>query len=207
MGYQEGIGILLDLLGIVAVREGELGQAGARLKESLALIQEVHGPWSLAMPLAGLSYVAAALGQLQRAVRLGAAASALSAAYNLPLIPLSEALLREGLDLARRALGEPAYATAWAQGEAKPLEESLADALALQIAPPAPAGGDPLAGLTPAEVEVLRRLAGGRTTKEIAAELVVAVSTVERHITHLYGKLGVRNRAEATAVALRHGLA
>ena len=54
---------------------------------------------------------------------------------------------------------------------------------------------------------MLRLLAGGRTTKEIAAELVVAVSTVDRHITHIYGKLGVRNRAEATAFALRHGLA
>jgi non-specific serine/threonine protein kinase len=212
--YEEGIGILLHLLGTVAVREGELGQAGVRFRESLALIQEVHGPWSLAMPLAGLSYVAAALGQLRRAVRLGAAASALSAAYNLPLIPLSEALLREGLDLARRALGEPASAAAWAEGQALSLEESLAEALAVQVASPpappgpvaAPPGGDPLAGLTPAEMEVLRRLAGGRTTKEIAAELVVAVSTVERHITHIYGKLGVRNRAEATAVALRHGL-
>jgi predicted ATPase/DNA-binding CsgD family transcriptional regulator len=214
LGYEEGIGILLHLLGLVAVREGELAQASARFKESLALIQEVHGPWSLAMSLAGLSYVAAALGQLQRAVRLGGAASALSAEYNLPLIPLAEAILTEGLDLARRALGEPAYAAAWAAGQALSREESLAEALAVRAAPgdaapgpgPQTAGGDPVAGLTPAEVEVLRRLAGGRTTKEIAAELVVAVSTVERHITHIYGKLGVRNRAEATAVALRHGL-
>ena len=54
---------------------------------------------------------------------------------------------------------------------------------------------------------MLRLLATGRTTKEIAAELVVAVSTVDRHITHIYEKLGVRNRAEATAFALTHGLA
>jgi DNA-binding NarL/FixJ family response regulator len=53
---------------------------------------------------------------------------------------------------------------------------------------------------------VLRLLSGGRTTKEIAAELVVAVSTVDRHLTHIYGKLGVRNRAEATAISLKHGL-
>ena len=117
------------------MREGELGQAGDRFKESLALIQEVHGPWSLAMPLAGLSHVAAALGQPRRAVRLGAAASALSAAYDLPLIPLAEAHLREGLDLARQALGEPAYAAAWALGEALSLEERLAEALAVQGTP------------------------------------------------------------------------
>jgi DNA-binding NarL/FixJ family response regulator len=35
----------------------------------------------------------------------------------------------------------------------------------------------------------------------------VAVSTVDRHLTHIYQKLGVCNRAEATAVALKKGLA
>ena len=42
--------------------------------------------------------------------------------------------------------------------------------------------------------------------EEMATELVVSVATVERHITHIYGKLGVRGRAEATAYALRHDL-
>ena len=64
----------------------------------------------------------------------------------------------------------------------------------------------PFADLTATEARVLRLLVGGRTTKEIAAELVVAVSTVDRHLTHIYQKLGVRNRAAATAFALRHGL-
>ena len=52
---------------------------------------------------------------------------------------------------------------------------------------------------------MLRQLVRGSTTKEIAAELVVAISTVDRHITHIYTKLGARNRAEATAMALRTG--
>jgi DNA-binding NarL/FixJ family response regulator len=53
---------------------------------------------------------------------------------------------------------------------------------------------------------VLRLLASGRTTKEIAGELIVAVSTADRHITHIYNKLSVHNRAEATALASKHGL-
>ena len=65
----------------------------------------------------------------------------------------------------------------------------------------------PFADLTATEAQVLRLLAGGRTTKEIAGELVVAVSTVDRHLTHIYQKLGVRNRSAATAFALQHGLA
>jgi DNA-binding CsgD family transcriptional regulator len=63
------------------------------------------------------------------------------------------------------------------------------------------------AGLTPREVEVLRLIAAGRSTKEIAAALVISGPTVERHITHIYEKIGASSRAEATAYALRHGLA
>ncbi len=69
-------------------------------------------------------------------------------------------------------------------------------------APPHP----DLARLTEREREILSWVATGRSNEEIAGELVVAVSTVDRHITHLYGKLGLRNRAEATAYALKHGL-
>jgi DNA-binding NarL/FixJ family response regulator len=61
--------------------------------------------------------------------------------------------------------------------------------------------------LTPRELAVLRLIATGRSSQEIAAELALSGRTVERHITNLYGKLGLRNRAEATVFALRHGLA
>lgn len=62
-------------------------------------------------------------------------------------------------------------------------------------------------GLTPREAEVLQLIARGRSTAEIAADLVVSRATVERHITHIYDKIGARGRAAATAFALRHGLA
>jgi DNA-binding CsgD family transcriptional regulator len=61
-------------------------------------------------------------------------------------------------------------------------------------------------GLTTREVEVLRRLAGGRTNGEIAEELFVSVRTVERHIANIYAKIGARGRANATAYALTHNL-
>jgi DNA-binding NarL/FixJ family response regulator len=53
---------------------------------------------------------------------------------------------------------------------------------------------------------VVRLVAGGRTNREIADELVVSVRTVERHIGNIYRKLGARGRAHATAYALTHGL-
>jgi DNA-binding NarL/FixJ family response regulator len=42
----------------------------------------------------------------------------------------------------------------------------------------------------------------GRTNKEIAHELYLSLRTVERHVTDIYDKLGVRNRAEAIASLL-----
>ena len=61
-------------------------------------------------------------------------------------------------------------------------------------------------GLTAREVEVLRRLAGGKTNNEIAEELYVSVRTVERHVANIYSKVGTRGRANATAYALTHHL-
>jgi LuxR family transcriptional regulator, maltose regulon positive regulatory protein len=60
--------------------------------------------------------------------------------------------------------------------------------------------------LTSREVEVLRLLATGRQNQQIARELVVAPSTVKKHITHIFEKLGATNRTEATDRARQLGL-
>ena len=61
-------------------------------------------------------------------------------------------------------------------------------------------------GLTGREVQVLRLVAGGRTNNEVAAELVLSIRTVERHIGNIYAKIGARGRADATVYALSQGL-
>ncbi len=60
--------------------------------------------------------------------------------------------------------------------------------------------------LTARELEVLRLLAAGRSNQAIAAELVVALDTVKKHVTHVLGKLGATNRTEAVARARQLGL-
>jgi pimeloyl-ACP methyl ester carboxylesterase/DNA-binding CsgD family transcriptional regulator len=60
--------------------------------------------------------------------------------------------------------------------------------------------------LSPRETEVLRLLAAGKSSREIGDELVLTVRTVERHVTNLYRKIGVHNRAQATAFALEQGM-
>jgi LuxR family maltose regulon positive regulatory protein len=60
--------------------------------------------------------------------------------------------------------------------------------------------------LTDRELEVLRLLAAGRSNQRIAHDLVVALDTVKKHVTHLLGKLGATNRTEAVARARQLGL-
>jgi DNA-binding CsgD family transcriptional regulator len=61
-------------------------------------------------------------------------------------------------------------------------------------------------GLTPREAEVLGLIAAGRTNREISDDLTLSVRTVARHITNIYGKIGARGKADATAYAIRHRL-
>jgi DNA-binding CsgD family transcriptional regulator len=61
-------------------------------------------------------------------------------------------------------------------------------------------------GLTEREVEVLRLVAQGRTSREIGDELVLSMRTVERHITNIYAKINSHTRAQATAYALARGI-
>jgi HD-GYP domain-containing protein (c-di-GMP phosphodiesterase class II) len=62
------------------------------------------------------------------------------------------------------------------------------------------------AGLTAREIDVLRLVSRGLSTKEIAARLVISPKTARNHIEHIYAKIGVSNRAGASFFALHHGL-
>jgi DNA-binding NarL/FixJ family response regulator len=61
--------------------------------------------------------------------------------------------------------------------------------------------------LTRRETEVLRLLARGRSNKEIALDLSIAVKTVKTHVSSILGKLGVTSRTQAALHAIRVGLA
>ena len=75
---------------------------------------------------------------------------------------------------------------------------------AAPAAPPAPTWP---AGLTDREVEVLRLIAAGRSNRAIAQALFISPNTVLHHVSSIFAKLGVANRAAAAAYATRLGLA
>jgi DNA-binding CsgD family transcriptional regulator len=61
-------------------------------------------------------------------------------------------------------------------------------------------------GLTEREIEVLRLIAAGKRNQAIAEELFISLSTVAHHVSHIFNKTGVSNRAEAATYAARHRL-
>ena len=99
--------------------------------------------------------------------------------------------------------------------EGEPMRDLLAEVAQQEDAPdyvhtllthfptPPPAANDLL---SPREQEVLQLIAAGLTNQEIADKLVIAPSTAKRHVMNIYNKLGINNRAEATARAYELGL-
>ena len=119
--------------------------------------------------------------------------------------PYEAARVRSLVALACRELGDEDTATLELEGARAVLEELEATPdldrvaeLALTALP-----GNPT-GLTDRELEVLRHLSAGATNRAIAAELVLSVRTVDRHVSNIFTKLGVSSRAAATAYAHEH---
>ena len=200
----------LQQLGLVASERGELGRAAAALAESLALDLANKDPRGVARDLAHVGVLAVACGQPESAARLLGGADATRAAAGLRPFPLPEgAAFARATDAARQRLGEGAFAAAWQTGRTRTPDQRAVDAkelLALAARPlarPAHRGDGPL---TPREREVLRLLVAGKTDREVAAALFVSRKTASDHVGHILTKLGVANRTEAAAVAVRDGL-
>jgi DNA-binding NarL/FixJ family response regulator len=87
-----------------------------------------------------------------------------------------------------------------------PLDRAAVRAVLAAAGAPAPPRPKLPADLTERELDVLQRLAAGRTKREIASELVLSTATVHTHTVHIYAKCGVQTRAALAMFAMRHGL-
>jgi HD-GYP domain-containing protein (c-di-GMP phosphodiesterase class II) len=62
------------------------------------------------------------------------------------------------------------------------------------------------AGLSAREAEVLRLIALGLTTREVAEQLVISAKTADHHVQHIYAKIGASTRGAAALFAIEHGI-
>ncbi len=107
----------------------------------------------------------------------------------------------------RIELGDGAYQVAWERGKTLDIEATLdefmtyLDSCDVTTQPPTPQTQPLPDSITDRELEVLRLVAEGRSNREIARDLVLALGTVKWYISEIYGKLGVSSRTQAIARA------
>jgi DNA-binding CsgD family transcriptional regulator len=100
-------------------------------------------------------------------------------------------------------LGDEAYEAAHTEGQALSLDDAVAYVRRTRGSRKRPSGG--WESLTPTELEIAHHAAAGLTNPEIGQRMFISRGTVKIHLSHIYAKLGVRNRSELTAYATRRG--
>ncbi len=210
LGRKAVLAGLLQDQGCVALRQGATSHAAAHFTESLVMAQELGRTRSITLSLVGLAAMASTISEYVQAVRLLGTVAALLSASNHVLEPVVRSDYDCSMAAARAHLDDVTFDRAWAAGQALPLEQAIAEALALGAAAEsaiALSTQSPYpAGLTTREVEVLCWVAQGFTNAQVAAQLVISPRTVNTHLSGIYRKLGTSSRAVATRFAVEHGL-
>ena len=151
---------------------------------------------------------------LERNHQLERAVEALALAFTHPKSPTGwlekwPLIARLHADLVA-ALGKETFTTAWERGKTLDLESAarklLAEMKSEQAVRDSSINQSLVDPLSPRELEVLALLTEGFTNREIADRLFVGVSTVKKHINHIYSKLDVTDRTEAVKHARALGL-
>jgi predicted ATPase/class 3 adenylate cyclase/DNA-binding CsgD family transcriptional regulator len=188
-------------LGRLAASRHDWSEAERLLHHALAAL--VDGGHRLHIPdsLEALAEVAAGLESYEEAARLLTAAerarTELGIVRWLPEHEHFNALDHE----LRAALGDDAYKAAHTEGQAMSMDDAVAYVRRARGSRKRPAGG--WESLTPTELEVAQHAAAGLTNPEIAQRMFISRGTAKTHLSHIYAKLGVRNRSELTAQASR----
>jgi non-specific serine/threonine protein kinase len=186
---------------------GDRGPSAEAFDTALAMKHEIGDIMGLGYALEGTGWLAAAEQRFTRAAwLLGAAAGRWQlTGGRLGRNATAEALHARAEQLVRDGLGEERYRVLHDQGAAYPLEEIVrlaaagADALPPRPADAGAAGlvpapSPPVPALTSRELEIAGLVGEGLSNRQIAERLVISKRTVDAHIEHIYGKLGVSSR-------------
>ena len=202
----------LDVSGWVKQKQGDFEQAAALHREGLALGIEIGSVMAMSWSLYLLARVATARAQPELATRfLGAVESLFDLTVDMESFERAD--YENTQATLRKQLGEERFLSALAEGRTKTPKHILADlellwksALTASPTRAVTLPSVPQTGLTSREMDVLRLLAQGLTSAQIAEQLIIGVVTVNFHVRSIYSKLGVTSRAAATRYAVEHHL-
>lgn len=222
MGDRRGMSWGLTLLGWNHILQGEYEKARARQMESLELLAGANYEYKpfVAYALEGLALAVLGQGHTIWTVRLwGAAEAVRDSSTSVPFIPSAiKTVVDKFVQQVRLALGEERFQQAFAEGRSlspdqvlqaqsqAPLSQQPVFPILNKESAPATSPVTGLDALTTREIEVLRLLAMGLTSAQIAEKLVISTLTVNTHVRSIYSKLGVSSRSAATRYAFEHKL-
>jgi non-specific serine/threonine protein kinase len=196
---------LLLLEGMCLFLRGDLGPSAEAFRTALAMKHEIDDTMGMGYALEGTAWLAAAERRFTRAAwLLGAADTRWQlVGGRLGRNATAEALHAQAEQAVRDALGEERYRAQHDLGAGYPLAEIVRFAAdGTDDLPPredraqAPAGAAPAPGLTARELEIAGLVGEGLSNRQIAERLVISKRTVDAHIEHIYGKLGVSSRVQ-----------
>jgi predicted ATPase/class 3 adenylate cyclase/DNA-binding CsgD family transcriptional regulator len=186
----------------VLMAQGEPKQAESDAHDALTGVAEIEAQLGVPDILEVLADLAGEAGGHRESVRLFGAAQALRQRIGVVRFKVYEPGYQASLSALRDAMGERDFDAAWTEGAAMSTKEAIAYAQRGHGERTRPANG--WESLTPAERDVVRLVSEGLANKDIAARLFVSPRTVQTHLTHIYGKLGLTSRMQLAQEAARH---
>jgi DNA-binding CsgD family transcriptional regulator len=209
---QSSMGYALWAVGISQWRAGDFERAAGSLRTSVRTFLPMHDLTGISFGVQALSWCAAFAEPGERAARLLGAAQAVwrTSGAKVDETTAYSVFDQRSADALREAMGsgmfeETSFEQAFAEGAAYSFDQAVSLALGDltdagdQPGVVAPARPGAAGGLTRREHEVAGLLAEGLSNKDIAARLVISQRTVETHVDHILGKLGLTSRAQVAS--------
>ncbi len=217
-GAQSSTAYALWAVGIAKWRAGDFAQATQSLRRSVRLFLPMHDLTGISFGVQALSWCASFAEPGERAARLLGAAQAVwrTSGAKVDETTAYSVFDERSTDALRGARGPGVFETtsfeqAFAEGASYSFDQAVSLALGedddADGATAAPTGrrAGAAGGLTRREREVAGLLAEGLSNKDIATRLVISQRTVETHVDHVLGKLGLTSRAQVASWVAAQG--
>ena len=191
-------GFALNYLGQATWLRGDRPRGEALAREAATCKYALDDRNGLAIVLETLAWMAAELGQHQRAAQLLGAAERVRHETAQTLIELFRTQHERSQSTAVQGLGLKSFEVAFTRGRSMTISQAVTFAVENRQRPePTPvAQTGPHTRLTRRELEIARLVADDLTNKQIAARLFLSQRTVETHITNILNKLGLGSRVQ-----------